>query len=324
MNIESQTKQSPALQVNGLHKFYGDISAVRNLSFEIWPGEIVGLLGPNGAGKTTTIEGILGLRSFDSGQVQIGGIDSAARPLECRQIIGAQLQSTALPDAMTPAQAIRMMRSFYRSRADTHRLLERFQLSEKQHAAFATLSGGQKQRLALALAFINNPKLLLLDEPTTGLDPKLRLELIEIVLESKQQGCGILIGTHLLEDAQRFCDRVLILDKGQLIANGTPDSLIREAPAPTKIHLRTRHFLSPEQITSLHGVQGFSNKADQLIIKTTDSNQTLLHLVHLLSQQQNELLDLEIRKPSLESAYLALTGNPWPEQTSPTLTERAR
>ena len=187
--------------VRDLWKRYGTTEAVRGVSFAIRAGEIFGLLGPNGAGKTSTLECLLGLRDVDAGDVEVGGLDARKFPREVKQKIGVALQSTSLQDKITPREALRLFGSFYPRRIAPEKLLERFALTEKADAPFDSLSGGQRQRLALALAFVNEPELVILDEPTTGLDPQARRELHDEILRMKRDGYTVLITTHYLEEA---------------------------------------------------------------------------------------------------------------------------
>ena len=215
-----------ALTVTGLSRLHGAVQAVDGVSFQISPGEIFGLLGPNGAGKTTTIECLLGLVRPDSGKVSVCGIDASAQPQAARSRTGAVLQATGLPDKITPREALEVFGTFYPARTSTDTLLDRFGLREKQAAAYDTLSGGQKQRLALALAFVGNPQLLVLDEPTTGLDVQMRRELHGHIRGSKAAGCAVLLATHNMEEAQSLCDRIAVIAGGRIVASGAPAELI--------------------------------------------------------------------------------------------------
>ena len=193
--------------VRDLRKSYAGVEAVRGVSFNIGAGEIFGLLGPNGAGKTTTVECLIGLREPDAGELEVCGFDARRNPREVKQMIGVALQSTSLQDKITPREALRLFGSFYRERVPPGELLERFALTEKADARFETLSGGQRQRLAIALAFVNRPKLVLLDEPTTGLDPQSRRELHAAIAQMKHDGYTVLFTTHYLDEAEHLCDR---------------------------------------------------------------------------------------------------------------------
>jgi ABC-2 type transport system ATP-binding protein len=215
-----------ALTVTDLSRGYGAIQAAHGISFEIAAGEVFGLLGPNGAGKTTTIECLLGLVRPDSGSVQVCGIDASAQPQEVRAKIGAVLQATGLPDKITPREALDVFGAFYPAPMKHDVLLDRFGLREKQDAAYESLSGGQKQRLALALAFVGDPQLLVLDEPTAGLDIQMRRELHDHIREMKAAGRAVLLATHDMEEAQSLCDRIAVIAGGRIVANGTPIELI--------------------------------------------------------------------------------------------------
>ncbi len=312
---------APLLQVRGMGKRYPDGWELQPFDLEVHPGEIVGLLGPNGAGKTTTLEGILALRPPDTGSVTILGMDALANPLPCREHIGALLQTTALPDAMTPLQALRMMGAFYRTRIHPGELLEDLGLTDQAHQRFHTLSGGQRQRLALALSLVNNPRLLLLDEPATGLDPAMRHELLSLLVTRKKRGNGILLATHLLEDAERFCDRVIILHNGAPIASGTPVELIRQAGLATELNLQTQRPVQLDSIGPIRGAIHLRVLDDTLHVLTSDLQSSLLDLILCLEQLQNPLLHLDMHPPSLESAYLALTqteSTPFPANLNPT------
>jgi len=212
--------------VRDLRKHYGGVHAADGVSFEVQDGEIFGLLGPNGAGKTTSVECVVGLREPDTGYIEVSGIDARQRPGDVKQKIGAALQTTSLQDKITPREALRVFGAFYRNRAEPQALLERFSLAEKADAPFDTLSGGQRQRLAPALAFVNNPELIFLDEPTTGLDPLSRRDLHGEIARMKQGGHTVMLTTHNIEEAERLCDRIAIIDHGRIVASGAPHELI--------------------------------------------------------------------------------------------------
>lgn len=223
----------PALAVNGLVRRYGAVKAVDGISFEIAAGEIFGLLGPNGAGKTTTLECILGLVRPRAGRIEVCGIEAASDPAAARARMGAVLQTTGLPDKITPREALTVFGTFYPAPLAPQLLLQRFGLSEKADAAFDTLSGGQKQRLALALAFMSDPALLLLDEPTTGLDPLGRREVQDHIAAIKKDGHAVLLATHDMTEAERLCDRIAVIAEGRVVASGAPRDLIAASGAGT-------------------------------------------------------------------------------------------
>ena len=216
---------SAGIAVQGLSHRYGGVQAVNGVSFEIAAGEIFGLLGPNGAGKTTTLESILGLITPDEGRITIAGIDTRTNPRAARKKTGAVLQATGLQDKITPREALDLFAAFHAAPLKTDALLARFGLVEKADAAFETLSGGQKQRLALALAFVGDPQVLLLDEPTAGLDPQMRREVQDHIQAMKNSGCAILLATHDMEEASRLCDRVAVIAGGRIVATGAPREL---------------------------------------------------------------------------------------------------
>lgn len=219
-----------ALAVHGLERRYGAVKAVDGISFDVAAGEVFGLLGPNGAGKTTTLESILGLVRPDAGRIEIEGDADLA---SARAKVGAVLQATGLPDKITPREALTLFGAFYPAPLAPQMLLERFGLAEKADAAFDTLSGGQKQRLVLALAFAGNPRLLLLDEPTTGLDPQMRREVQDHIAAIRKEGRAVLLATHDMAEAERLCDRIAVIVKGRIVTTGAPRDLITASGAAT-------------------------------------------------------------------------------------------
>src|SRR6202790_146786 len=223
------------LQGGKLGQRYGEVQAVRGVSFAVEEGEVFGLLGPNGAGKTSTIEVLEGLRNADGRRVRGCGFDPQVSPNELKHEIGATLQSTSLPDKLRVMEALRLFASFYKRRRNPEELLKRFGLEEKRNAFYSQLSGGQKQRLALAMALVNDPKVLFLDEPTAGLDPQVRREIYDIVEELRREKKTILLTTHYIEEAERLCDRVAIVDHGKVIATGTPRELKERSGNTTRI-----------------------------------------------------------------------------------------
>jgi len=215
-----------ALTVTGLSRVYGAVRAADGISFEIATGEVFGLVGTNGAGKTTTIECLLGLVRPDAGSIHVCGIDALARPQDARARIGAVLQATGLPDKITPREALDVFGAFYTNLLKTDLLLDRFGLREKQGAAYDTLSGGQKQRLALALAFVGDPQLVVLDEPAAGLDIQMRRELHDHIREIRAGGRAVLLATHDMDEAAQLCNRIAVIAGGRIVATGTPRELI--------------------------------------------------------------------------------------------------
>lgn len=296
------------LVVKDLVKRYGDVEAVRGVSFEVSGGEIFGLLGPNGAGKTSTVECVVGLRRPDGGSIRLCDMDALEQPERVKQRVGVALQSTALQDKITPREALRLFGSFYRIRADVDQLIDRFALAEKADSPFDSLSGGQRQRLALALAFVNQPEVLFLDEPTTGLDPQSRRELHNSILEMRREGRTVLLTTHYIEEAHALCDRIAIVDHGRVVAEGRPDDLIAKTRDTQRITVRTAQPLALNELRALPAVQSATQAGDQAEIKTTRVSQTVIELVRLIEARSNELVDLHIHRPSLEDVFIELTG----------------
>ena len=222
-----------ALEVSGLVKRYGRSIAVAGVDLAVAPGEVVGLLGPNGAGKSTVVECIIGLRRPDAGSIRVGAVDAVADPRAVARLLGAQLQATALQDAITAREALVLFRSFHAQGADVDRLLAEVDLAPRADVRFAILSQGERQRLALALALVNDPRLLVLDEPTAGLDPLSRRAVHRIVRERADQGVGVLLATQLIEEAERLCDRVVVMAGGRVAATGTAAELVARTGRPT-------------------------------------------------------------------------------------------
>ncbi len=303
----------PGIRVVALSKRYGPVAAAQEVGFAVAPGEIFGLLGRNGAGKTTVIECLLGLREPDAGVIELAGVDARAQPRRARRQVGAQLQSAALQDRITPRQALGLFAAFYPGAAGPTALLERFNLAAQADAPFEALSGGQRQRLFLALAFVNQPQVLVLDEPTAGLDPQSRRELHTLIRGLKSAGRSVLLSTHHLEEAHVLCDRVGVLHAGRLIATAAPAQLIARSGASPRVSFRTTRPLDPAVVAALPGVTGKELRADGWWLATREVNRTISSLVRALEPDGNEMLDLQIHRPSLEDVFLELTGQPWPD-----------
>ncbi len=297
-----------ALSVRELAKRYDSVQAVRDVSFEVTAGEIFGLIGPNGAGKSTTLECVLGLCSPDSGSVLVRGMDVRQRTSEIRAIVGAQLQASGLPDAMTPRQALGLCASFYRRAARPEDLIGRFRLGEKADARYSTLSGGQRQRLALAMAFVNEPEIVVLDEPTAGLDPPSRRDLHELIAAQRSAGCTIVFSTHLLEEARSLCDRIAIIDRGVVVALGEPEALIARSRSPSSILVRTRPNLAAPDVGALPGVVSSAAEGPAWRIGTSAVSRTVAALAALVESRGAELQDLQVFRPTLDDVFHELTG----------------
>ncbi len=299
----------PVIAVRQLSKNYGEIAAVRDVGFDVAPGEIFGLLGPNGAGKTTTIECLTGLREADTGELTICGLDGRRQRNEVKQRLGVALQSTALPDTITPREALRLFGAFYRRHAGADELLERFDLVDRAGARYHTLSGGERQRLALALAFVNRPEAVLLDEPTAGLDPKARHELRGQIARMKTGGCAVLLTTHDLDEAGELCDRVAIIDHGRIVATGAPRELVARPAALQSVVLLTAPPLAAETVARLPGVSDLACDGGTARFRTSDAAATLAALADCLATQGGEIVDLHVRKATLTEIFLELTGD---------------
>jgi ABC-2 type transport system ATP-binding protein len=297
-----------AVSVAGLRKRYGGTEALYGISFEIAPGQIFGLLGPNGAGKTTTLECILGLRRPDESAIRICGLDPRTHSTQAKRLTGAQLQAAALQDKITPRQALDLFGSFYEAPLDGDELLARFGLEDKADAPFGTLSGGQKQRLFLALAVIHRPAVLVLDEPTAGLDPQARREVRALIDGMRTEGKTVLLSTHDLEEAALVCDRVAVLDRGRIVASAAPAELIGRSRTPSQVMVRTAPPLPRALVDSLPGLSGAAYEDDAWILRTSAPARLLAELVRRTGEAGSELVDVELRRPSLEDVLIELTN----------------
>ena len=296
------------IQVENLIKRYGELEAVRGVSFSVNEGEVFGLLGPNGAGKTTTVEILEGLRNRDAGRVSVCGLDPQRDSEKLKNEIGAALQSTSLPDKLKTFEAIKLFAGFYSRRRDPEELLKRFGLVEKRDTFYSKLSGGQKQRLALAMALVNNPRVLFFDEPTAGLDPQVRREIYDIIDELRREKKTIVMTTHYIEEAERLCDRVAIVDHGKVIALGTPQELKNRSGDKTRIEVQLTRQESVETLRTLDGVTDCRDLNGGYALQTQRPPQAIVSLVKYLEAQGNELVSLEIATPSLEDVFIELTG----------------
>jgi ABC-2 type transport system ATP-binding protein len=299
---------SALVRVENLHKRYGPVEALRGITFEIKKGEVFGLLGPNGAGKTTTIEILEGLRQPDEGQASVCDLDPTREQATLKQRIGAQLQPTVLPDKIRVEEALALFASFYERTASIEMLLERFGLAEKRRAYYEHLSGGQKQRLALALALVNDPELVLLDEPTVGLDAMLRRDIYALIEQFRSDGRTVLLTTHYIEEAERLCDHVAIIDRGRLIALGTPRELIEHSGKGTRLEVRVSKPVPVERLSKLEAVLDCREADGTYFLHAQPPAQAIAALVRLLEAEGSALLDLHIAQPSLEDVFVEVTG----------------
>ena len=306
--IKSSNNHDVVVQAQDLRKCYDEVEALRGVSFEIRQGEVFGLLGPNGAGKTTTIEILEGLRQPDGGEAQVCGLDPTSESKELKERIGAQLQSTVLPDKMRVAEAVRLFASFYQRPASITTLLDRFGLAEKRNAFFENLSGGQKQRLALALALVNNPELVLLDEPTAGLDAMVRRDIYALIEQLRSEGRTLLLTTHYIEEAERLCDRVAIIDHGRMVAIGSPRDLIERSGQGTRLEVRLGKPLAIERLKGLEGVLDCRESDGFYFLRAQPVAKAVVALIRVLEEDGNTLQDLHVAQPSLEDVFVEMTG----------------
>jgi ABC-2 type transport system ATP-binding protein len=300
----------PVIAVHGLKKSYGDLEAVRGIGFEVAAGEVFALLGPNGAGKTTTVEILEGLRQRSAGEVSVLGFDPEKETAAVKDRIGVALQATNLPDKIKVHEAAELFAAFYTRSIAVDELLKKLQLWEKRNAFYSTLSGGQKQRLALALALVNDPELVFLDEPTTGLDPQVRLEIHNLIGRLKDQRKTVLLTTHYIEEAERLCHRVAIIDEGRIVAMGTPKQLQERVLGHAVVEVATLQPM-PEQVPAFlqeSSDASFSAGRRKLAAQAAHPARLVVELVKWLEAAGVEIEDLHIRRPTLEDVFLELTG----------------
>ncbi len=298
----------PGVAVRGLFKAYGAVQAVADLSFEIAPGEVFGLLGPNGAGKTTTVESIVGLLAPDAGLIEIGGVDMLREPHRAKQALGVALQTTGLQDAITPREAIEAFGAFYERPVAVAPLLTRFGLQEKADVRVGKLSGGQKQRLALALALVNDPRVIVLDEPTVGLDPQMRREFHEHILAMKARGLSVLITTHDMDEAASLCDRIAVIDGGVIVATGAPADLIADAKGATRVTFTADRALRAAWFKACPAIGDVVCEGVEGGFSTADLTTALSELAAMLAARKVELVTLSAGQGTLEDVILQLTA----------------
>jgi ABC-2 type transport system ATP-binding protein len=301
---------SLAISVHDLHKSYGDFEAVRGLDFEVHTGEVFGLLGPNGAGKTTTVEILEGIRQRTSGDVSVLGFDPDKQKNQLKDRIGVCLQATNLPDKIRVLEAVELFGALYSRMQSPEVLLKRLQLWDKKDAFFSTLSGGQKQRLAIAMGMINDPALLFLDEPTTGLDPQVRLEIHALIEEMRAEKRTIVMTTHYIEEAERLCDRVAIVDSGKVIAIGSPKELQERSANKSSVEVVCDSSLNGKQLPEFPDSikQLLSEDGKQLTVQSSRPARTLVEIVKWVDAQGIGLDDVHLNRPTLEDVFIELTG----------------
>jgi ABC-2 type transport system ATP-binding protein len=296
----------PVIEVSGLHKEYGPKVAVDDVSFTVEAGEIFGILGPNGAGKTTTVECVTGLRTPDRGRISVLGLDPERDHAELREQVGVQLQDSQLPDKIRVREALELYASFYQQPADADELINRLGLSDRRDASFDKLSGGQKQRLSVALALIGTPKVAVLDELTTGLDPAARREVWGLISDIRANGVTVVLVTHFMEEAERLCDRLAVIDHGRVIATDTPSGLAGRAGGEQYIRFISPAPLAEDELAVLPEVHSVRREGDQFTV--TGNEEALQAVMSVLIRRGITARHLRVDQASLDDAFVALTG----------------
>ncbi|MFG1812779.1 ABC transporter ATP-binding protein [Kribbella sp. NPDC049174] len=294
------------VEVNDLRKSYGGRTVVDGVSFTVEEGEIFGILGPNGAGKTTTVECVEGLRVPDAGRIRVAGLDPVADHAAVTQVLGAQLQESELQPKLTVREALELYAAFYPNPADWRPLAERLGLTDRLNTRFGVLSGGQKQRLFIALALIGNPRVVVLDELTTGLDPRARRDTWQVVEDVRARGVTVLLVTHFMEEAQRLCDRIAVIDNGQITALDTPSGLIGRTAGSTVISFTPSAPLDDTELASLPALASVEYKDDRITLSGTD--ETVNAVLSLLARHHITAHQLRVTDATLDDAFLDLTG----------------
>jgi ABC-2 type transport system ATP-binding protein len=308
MSPVADTVPEIAVRCRGLVKRYADVTAVAGVDLEVRRGECFGLLGPNGAGKTTTLEILEGLNEADEGEIEILGTTWARDAAGLRERLGISLQETQLAEKLTVAETVRLFASFYRRARDPEAVLAQLSLDEKRHARVGKLSGGQKQRLAVACALVGDPDLLFLDEPTTGLDPQSRLQLWQQVTAFRATGGTVVLTTHYMDEAERLCDRVAIVDHGRVIALGTPAELIGALKGANVIELATEPELSDELLDRVPGLAERHRRGPHQALAVRSLTESVPALLTLVEGAGARLLHLSTHQATLEDLFVSLTG----------------
>ena len=303
------------IEVTNLYKRYGDTVAVDDISFSVERGEIFGILGPNGAGKTTTVECVEGLRKPDQGTVRVLGLDPQRDRTAVAKQLGAQLQESQLQEKLKVTEAIDLYSSFYDNPADGNELLEMLGIADKRKTQYRHLSGGQKQRLSIALALIGNPEVAVLDELTTGLDPQARRDTWDLIRAVRDRGVTIVLVTHFMDEAERLCDRLALIDRGRVVALDTPQGLVKQVNGEQRITFRPSTDFVDSLITAVPGVSGVS-RGDGAVAVT--GNGDIVGSVVLTLAQNNVIpADLKVEQANLEDAFVALTGRQFDVDDAP-------
>jgi ABC-2 type transport system ATP-binding protein len=297
-----------AIKVSGLVKKYGALRAVDGISFNVEGGEVFGMLGPNGAGKTTTVELLIGLRNRDAGDIRVVGLDPQKEPDKVKAQIGVQLQNPSLYPRLTVSEIVMLFKTFYPKPLQPDAVIERVGLSDKRKAFTGTLSGGQRQRLAVALAMLSNGKILFLDEPTTGLDPQARRGLWDVITALKEEGKTVFLTTHYMEEAERLCDRVAVVDQGKIIALGSPKDLITQHFKERAIEFKTLAKNGKETYQKIAGTSRVQISDDVITLYTENVSVTVADLLDHGEREGYDIDDVTVRYATLEDVFLKLTG----------------
>ncbi|MBO1336428.1 ABC transporter ATP-binding protein [Streptomyces sp. VRA16 Mangrove soil] len=302
----STTTAAPLIEVSGLRKTYDGRAVVDGVSFSVAEGEIFGILGPNGAGKTTTVECVEGLRTPDEGRIRVAGLDPVRDHATLTGILGAQLQESEIQPKLTVKEALELYSAIYPDPLDWRPLAERLRLTEKLGTRFAKLSGGQKQRLFIALALVGNPRIVVLDELTTGLDPRARRDTWALIEDVRDSGVTVLLVTHFMEEAQRLCDRIAVIDKGRVAALDTPAGLISQANGATVISFTPSAPLDERELAALPGLASTDHRDGRVTL--TGSDETVNAVISLLARNHVTAHQLRVVDATLDDAFLDLTG----------------
>ena len=316
----SETLEEVVIRVEGLRKSYGEVVAVADVNLTINRGEVFGILGPNGAGKTTTLEAIEGLRKPDAGEIEVAGYDAVREFEDLKGIIGVQLQGTAFFDYLTVRETLKLFADLYGaddSPARIRQLLDVVSLTEKAKSRVEDLSGGQQKRLSLALALVNDPKIIFLDEPTTGLDPQARRNLWGLIRRIRSEDKTVVLTTHHMEEAEELCDRVAIMDRGRVLISDTPLALVRslnmDATILVSVETEPGEHLDAD-LDLLPGVTGKERNGKDLCLRTEDAQTTIIGLMKLAAERRMQLRNLSVRSANLEDVFITYTGRELREQ----------
>ncbi len=300
--------QDAVLVIEGLTKRYNGLTAVDGIAFQVTKGETFGILGPNGAGKTTTLEIIEGLRRPDAGRITLLGLDAVAQRRRVQERIGVQLQSQALWPELTVEETLVTFQALFRRRVPVQPLMERFSLTDKRRAFVRDLSGGQRQRLSIATALVNDPEVVFLDEPTTGLDPQARHSFWDLIRDMQREGKTVIVTTHYMEEAEALCDRVAIMDLGRIIALDTPRRLVRELASESTIEFGFPETEARAELAGLAGVREIRREDGSVLLFTDDASATLSALIRFADQKGQQIGSLSVRTATLEDVFIKLTG----------------